>query len=446
MTMAQRLARRMAISVCVMLGTGEVVTREIPAAADLIARQRIGGDQLDTLKPAAISHDGRLIAFVAQEPLFSHGQCCNRIYVLDRSSGVLTRESEKSDRLAPQADSQAPSLSAAGDVIAFETLAAIPAETGVHSASLHIVVRDRRDATLRTPSAIDGGVPNGLTHEPALSADGRAVAFTSDATNLTSDGDVNGETTDVFLWRIAGSMIVRVSVPNNRRRASSGASHSPSVSATGELVAFASTAQLVPDDTNGVSDVYLRDLRQARTILVSVALKGGAADSASYSPALSSDGRYVAFTSTAGNLVPSDHNQDNDVFVRDLAAGTTSLVSVTSAGASANAWSRRPALSADGRRVVYESLASNLGSKRGCSSAVRDRNLLPDIYLFDRVTGCVSRISGSPIGEWWNASVAPAIAGSGDIVVFSSTHAVGDDDLSSDFDLFAWSGSSARLP
>jgi len=430
------LARHTATFVIAMLAGKEVVSREAAETAHLIARQRARSEEVDTVKPAAISEDGRLIAFVASDPLVADGRCCTNIYVLDRSNGTLTRESERPDGTSVQADSQAPSVSAAGGVIAFETVASIPSAPDAHPVSLHIVVRTRRDGTLRTPVAMDGAAPDGLTRQPALSADGRAVAFTSDATNLTPDGDANGDRTDVFLWRLDSSNITRVSVANDGLSHPGGASHSPSVSGNGELVAFASTAQLVPDDTNAVIDVYLRDLRQARTVLVSRAADGQAADSASYSPALSADGRYVAFTSRAGNLVPNDHNGDNDVFIRDLTTGTTSLMSATSKGASANAASGRPAVSADGRWVVYQSLASNLGSKPGCLSSGHDRNLLPDIYLLDRVMGCVSRISASPLEEWWNASVAPAIAGSGRVVLFSSTHPVGPDDLSTDLDLF----------
>jgi len=112
------------------------------------------------------------------------------------------------------------------------------------------------------------------------------------------------------------------------------------------------------------------------------------------------------------------------------------LVSATSKGEGANADSRHPALSADGRYVVYQSVASNLGSGSGCPRTPRDTNLLPDVYLFDRATRCVNRISGSTTHEWWTPSVAPAIDGTGSLVVFSSTQPVGDDDISTDFDLF----------
>jgi Tol biopolymer transport system component len=420
-----------------MLAAGEVVTHEITEPARLVARQRIRSDHMKAVKPAAISQDGRLVAFVAEDALFDGSRCCRNIYMLDRSDGTLTRESRNPDGTSARADSEAPSLSATGDVIAFETEAPIGRAIDAYPVPIHIVVRNRHDGAVRTPLAVDGDVPNGLTSEPALSADGRTVAFTSNATNLTTGGSATGDGTDVYLWRIDDSSVTRVSVADGVRSQPVGASHSARVSADGGFVAFASTAQLVSDDTNAVSDVYLRDLRHARTILVSRGMDGRAAVGASYAPALSADGRYVAFTSRAGNLAPNDHNQDTDVFLRDLATGTTSLVSATFQGASANAASDRPALSANGRWVVYQSLASNLGSKPGCPPIGRDRNLLPDIYLLDRVTGCVSRVRGSPFEDWWNASVAPAIAGSAQVIVFSSTYPVGDE-ATTDVNLFAW--------
>ena len=86
--------------------------------------------------------------------------------------------------------------------------------------------------------------------------------------------------------------------------------------------------------------------------------------------------------------------------------------------------------------VVFQSVASNLGTRPGCPPRARDENLLPDVYLLDRTTGCVTRISGSPAREWWTPSVAPAISGSGTVVAFSSSQPISEDDVTTDFDLF----------
>ena len=146
---------------------------------------------------------------------------------------------------------------------------------------------------------------------------------------------------------------------------SSGDSYSPSINGEGDLVAFVSAARLVPEDTNGVPDVYLRYVRRGRTWLVSRGAAGTAADADSFSPALSADGRYVAFASMATNLSATDRNDDSDIYIHDVTTGATTMVSATARGEAANSGSRRPALSADGRLVVYQSVASNLGSALG---------------------------------------------------------------------------------
>ena len=172
-------------------------------------------------------------------------------------------------------------------------------------------------------------------------------------------------------------------------------------------------------------------------LLVSRTPDGGPGNGHSYSPAVSADGRFVAFVSEAGNLAPRDRNDEADIFVYDADAGSVELSSATSHGDAANAASRRPSLSADGRYVVFESNASNLGSGPGCPRPASDTNLLPDVYVLDRVTRCIARLSGSVEHEWWTPSIAPAIAGSGHLVVFSSRQPAGDEDPGTDFDLFA---------
>ena len=195
-----------------------------------------------------------------------------------------------------------------------------------------------------------------------------------------------------------------------------------------------------------MADVYLRDVGRGITSLVSRGVGGRPSDGPSHSPALSSDGRYIAFVSGAGNLVPHDRNRETDVFIYDVARGSTTLLTVTSEGDAANAASRRPAISADGRCVVYQSVASNLGSGPGCPRPASDKNLLQDVYLFDRITRCVTRISGSPGREWWTPSVAPAIDGAGTLVVFSSTQPIDENDPSTDFDLFLFLRASSETP
>ena len=136
-----------------------------------------------------------------------------------------------------------------------------------------------------------------------------------------------------------------------------------SLSADGLRVAFTSDAgNLVPGDTNGYRDVFVRDLPNGSNILVSVGTNGAPGSGLSTEPSISGDGRYVAFSSTANNLVPGDTNKAQDVFVRDLQSGTTLLVSVSLTGGPGNYESYGPQISTDGRRVLFRSKATNLAA------------------------------------------------------------------------------------
>jgi Tol biopolymer transport system component len=399
--------------------------------ARLVARQRIRRDRIDAVGAASIAQNGRLIAFVARDAP-THRSCCQHIYVLDRSTGEITEESISGDGTSSRGDSQAPSLSADGRILAFETIAADLPPSG--ATRRRVIVRDRARGIMRTLVSSGGAAPDGGAGEPALSGDGSVVVFTSDATNLVSEPDANGRQPDIYAWRLDSAKITRISVDTHGAQPLVGSSHSPRVSRDGAVVAFVSTARLAPADTNTVADVYVRDVRHATTVLVGGGV-AGAQNGASAFPALSADGRYVGFESLAP-LDSRDRNNDRDVYIFDVSARTTTLVSVTSNGQAANAASRRPALSDDGGVVAYQSLASNLGSGPGCPPAGRDTNLLPDVYAFNRATSCVARISGSSGEEWWAPSVAPVIDASGGTIVFSSTQPMDADDLTTDFDLF----------
>jgi Tol biopolymer transport system component len=216
---------------------------------------------------------------------------------------------------------------------------------------------------------------------PALSADGRYVAFGSRASGLTSNPDyVPGRgVPDVFVRDLAAGTTALVSVNASGNAVGNGSSGSPVLSADGRYVAFTSSA---PDltathDANEAGDVFVRDLVTGTTTLVSVGATGTAVGNGfSGSPVLSADGRYVAFTSYATDLTATpDTNGQSDVFVRDLVAGTTTLVSVDIAGnAAGNYGSYDPVLSANGRHVAFASLAANL-------TAVPDSNHQTDVFV-----------------------------------------------------------------
>jgi Tol biopolymer transport system component len=157
-----------------------------------------------------------------------------------------------------------------------------------------------------------------------------------------------------------------------------GYSDDPALSADGRYVAFSSEASnLVPGDTNDTYDVFVRDQQTGTTSRVSVSGTGEQGSDYSYDPAISADGRYVTFASGAWNLVPGDTNDTTDVFVRDRRTGTTGRVSVSGTGEQGNGESFSPVLSADGRYVAFDSDASNL--------VPGDTNDTNDVFVRDRV-------------------------------------------------------------
>ncbi len=252
----------------------------------------------------------------------------------------------------------------------------------------------------------NGGQANGGSVRPVISGDGRFVVFESSATNLivgeanpsgglflhdnqtgqTTRVAIDGEsasisndgrfiayvveapvsnteyTSNVYLYdRTAGTTtLVSAGLDGNP---GNGHSDGPAVSSDGRFVAFSSEAtNLVNNDTDNVTDVFVRDLQANTTAWVSAALNGGQPDGSSGFPSMSADGRYVAFLSRAANLVSGDSNDVTDVFVRDLQTGTTTLASVNSSGVQANKGSSDPSISANGRYVSFSTNSDNLYS------------------------------------------------------------------------------------
>jgi Tol biopolymer transport system component len=239
-----------------------------------------------------------------------------------------------------------------------------------------------------------GRQANGPSVDAAVSGNGRMIAFTSTASNLVS-GDTN-RASDVFIRDLATGKTERVSVGSGGRQAS-GLSCCPSLSFDGRFVSFRSyAANLVPDDSNGVEDIFVRDRKTGATERVNVTTGGREANAGTAGHNLSADGRFVTFSSTATNLVPGDANRAMDAFLHDRGAGTTVRVSVGSGGTEGNSWSHSSSISAHGRYVAFRSFSSNL--VRG------DTNGIADLYVIDVQTGGVERVNVSSAGEEANGS------------------------------------------
>src|SRR5260221_5843339 len=266
-----------------------------------------------------------------------------------------------------------PTISPDGRYVAFDSESSnlVPGDTNGYS---DIFVYDRVTGTTELVSIATGGA-QGNSHSTAesISGDGRYVAFESVASNLVP-GDTNGFF-DVFVRDRQAGTTERVSVSTDGSQGD-GDSLACSISSDGRYVAFFSRATtLIPADTNAVGDVFVHDRRTGMTERVSVASDGSQGNEVSGNNLISGDGRYVVFDSSASNLVDGDTNGTLDNFVRDLRSGTTELVSIAPDGTVGNGFSYSPAISADGRFVIFFSGASNLvpGDMGGVLNAlVRD--------------------------------------------------------------------------
>lgn len=265
--------------------------------------------------------------------------------------------------------------------------------------------------TMRASVSSTGSQGNSYSESPVLTANGRNVAFSSEANNLV-DNDGN-EAMDVFVHDLLTGKTQRVSV-DSAGAEGDGPSFSPAFSADGSLVAFASGAgNLVAGDTNGVYDIFVRNLKTGVTSRISVDSSGVESNGSSSGPSFSANGRFVAFLSYASNLVAEDGNATADVFVHDLKTGITQRASVDSSGAEGNSFSYEPVLSENGRYVAFSSYASNLVSG--------DNNGTYDVFMRDLVKGVTQRISVDNSGiEGNNESSGPAISSNGRYVAFHS--------------------------
>lgn len=317
-------------------------------------------------------------------------------------------------------DSSTPAVSSDGRRVAFVSQASTFAAKDVNRAT-DVFVRDGLGPTRLVSVAVDGGSGNGPSSEPDMSADGRYVVFTSSATNLVAR-DRNGQP-DVFLRDLLRQKTTRLSV-SSAGREGNGASGAPAISANGKVVSFASKARnLVRRDTNRIGDVFVRIPASGVTRRVSVATGGRQQNKAVAAPFsqisdLSRDGRHVIFDSDATNLVRPDANRRTDVFRHDRATGRTIMISVSSTNRQGNNDSFAPSMTPNGRFVAFQSFANNLapGNVPG-----------EDVFVRDLRTDTTSIVNVPAGGGSRNPELVkqllqrPGISESGTRVAFTST-------------------------
>lgn len=405
------------------------------ATTTVSARSSATGDGGSSTSQFSVSANGRYVAFVSSAYNLVPGDTNNTqdVFVRDTFTGVTQRVSTSGTGGQANGGSGDPAISADGRYVSFRSVASNLVANDTNGTDDLFVKDLQTGAIVRVSTDASGGQANSYSFAPSLSADGRYVAFYSYATNLVT-GDTNNAY-DVFVKDLQTGAVVRASTDASGGQGTlTSHSFNPHLSSDGRAVAFTSYASnLVPGDTNGTADVFVKDLQTGVVTLASSATNGVQANSYSDWASLSANGRYLSFASYASNLVSGDTNGGYDVFVKDLQTGAVERVSTSSAGVQGNSTSYVPTISADGRFVVFVSAANNL--------VAGDTNSVTDVFLKDRQTGTLTRLSTDATGTQGNSnSDGPSISADGRSVVFYSnaTNLV-PDDTNIAGDVFIWS-------
>ncbi|AWK88095.1 Ig-like domain-containing protein [Azospirillum thermophilum] len=317
----------------------------------------------------SLSGDGSRVAFqgYAYNLVADDTNSAADIFVKDMATGTIVRASTAGDGTQANGFSYFPSLSNDGSRVAFYSYAT-NLVAGDGNGVADVFVKTLATGALTLVSTSTTGVRgNGDSTYLSLSGQGNHVAFMSEATNLVT-GDGNG-VADIFVKDLTSGTLTRASTSAAGVEADA-ACYKPILSADGGKVAFFSTASnLVAGDGNGTWDVFVKDMASGAVTRASTASDGSQANGYSYDGWLSGDGRKVAFVSHATNLVAGDSNGVADIFVKDLITGALVRVSTAADGTQANGDSANPVLSADGTKVIFHSNASNLvaGDGNGAS-------------------------------------------------------------------------------
>ncbi len=310
----------------------------------------------------AVSDSGAVVAFesLATNLDAADTNATGDVYAHDRGSGVTRVESIRSGSGVTASGGGGVSMSGDGRWLVFSSESSTLV-TGDTNGVQDVFLRDRIFRTTTRLSVGPGGVQaDGPSGNAVIARSSQVAAFESSAANLAAGGG-GGERTDIFVRDIAASSTSLISRGLGGASAD-GSSARPDISANGRFIAFESEAtNLVPGDANGVSDVFVHDRQTGQTVRVSVSGLGEEANGGSHNPRISADGRFVAFESDATNLAGPDGNGARDVFLHDLQTGATRRVSVTDLGGELTEASSLQGISADGRFVAFITTAPNVG-------------------------------------------------------------------------------------
>jgi len=412
-----------------------------------ISESPIGLEGTGLSERPVISENGRFTAFVSTAPEFVPGDTngLNDVFVRNNETGSVVRVSVGPLGLEANGKSDRPSISADGRFVAFYSDAwnlvvgdlqtfdvdSCPTCPGLRDIFVHDrdpdgngIFDEANGLTTRVSLSSTGTPANEFSTRPALSGDGRYVAYRSTATNLVTN-ITDGERHIYIYDRNSG--ITVVADTNLFGEVADDRSDRPSLSGDGRFIAYQSDASNLTESSDGTRSIYIHDrdgdgngVFDDTSPLVSMVSKsslGIPGDDASISPSVSSDGRFIEFSSVAANLVVGDTNDASDEFVHDQDFGTTVRVSVSAEGVGTSPigpGSDRSSLSADGRYISFVSEADDLGFV--------DTNNNSDVFVRDRLAGSVTRISipSTGTGEANDDSDRPSISADGRIVAFYS--------------------------
>lgn len=440
------------------------------ADTEIVSLNSLGSQGFIGAQRPSVSDDSRFVAFQSESDEFvdidgdgaidvdSNGFDSD-VFVYDRDTGKLEIVSVNSAGLQANDRSLLADISADGRYVTFSSQATNlvdidgdgSIDADLNGSDWDVFVHDRVTGTTEIVSVNTAGQQGGASSQRStISSDGRYVIYSSQATNLVDingdgvpDPDANGSVADVFVHDRSTGVTEVVSVNSLEVQGTSSSAFAGTSSDNGRYVAFVSNAtnlvdidgdgSIDPDDNASNFDVFVRDRVAGVTEIVHVNSTGqqGNAAARNQIPDLSRDGRFVAFTSSATNLVdidgdgsidPDANGSDEDVFVHDRTTGTTEIAHVNSVGVQGNDSAFRARLSANGRFVGFWSFADNLMDLNGDGVIDPDTNgPNSDVFLHDRNTGVTEIISVNNAGQQGdNGSQSPDLSGDGGFVAFWS--------------------------
>lgn len=380
-----------------------------------------GFGSLNTSRPVT-SRDGRFVVFssLATDLVSTPTSGQANVFRRDTVTGTTTQVSVSRSGRAGNAASSGGYLSADGRYVIFQSSATDLVAGSAQPAATGVFIRDVQTGVTSAVSVSPVGVfANAPAYVNAISGNGRYVVFGTSATNL-QPGCTRGKPGLYVRDTVARTTTVVNVDDTGTNCGNDGAYGATQISDDGRYVSFVSdSTDLVGGDRNAQTDVFVRDRRQARTILVSVNTAGESSDGGGSQPSMSGNGRLIVFLGCGSDLVGNDHNDACDIFVRDIVDGQTQLASVDRAGTQSGnnpfdpisqqflGGCFQPAISLNGRYVAFTSGSTNL--------VAGDTNKETDLFVRDRQTGTTTLVRGSD----YDPGYLPLFSGSGRFLLFT---------------------------